>query len=164
MDYQDPVKANGKMGRVLVVDDVAVVRKSIRTTLANTGYDVVEAEDGERALATLQAVESCLPVDAILCDLRMPQVDGAELIACFRRQYPAIPVVALIAYPDVELAVSLMRQGVMDFLVKPVLQDELLSVVKRAVEQNAASKDRVVSYKELRQGVANALGKSAGGG
>jgi two-component system chemotaxis response regulator CheY len=163
MDYRDPVTANGKMGRVLVVDDVAVVRKSIRMTLTNTGYDVVEAEDGEHAMATLQAIESFPPVDAILCDLRMPQINGAELIACFRRRYPAIPVVALIAYPDVELAVSLMRQGVMDFLVKPVLQDELLSVVKRAVEQNAAPNDRVVSYKELRQGAENQLGKRVGG-
>ena len=163
MDYRDPVTANGKMGRVLVVDDVAVVRKSIRMTLTNTGYDVVEAEDGEHAMATLQAMESCPPVDAILCDLRMPQINGAELIACFRRRYPAIPVVALIAYPDVELAVSLMRQGVMDFLVKPVLQDELLSVVKRAVEQNAAPNDHAVSYKELRQGAENKSGKSVGG-
>ena len=163
MDYRDPVMANGKMGRVLVVDDVAVVRKSIRMTLANTGYDVVEAEDGEHAMATLQASKSFPPVDAILCDLRMPQVNGAELIACFRRRYPAIPVVALIAYPDVELAVSLMRQGVMDFLVKPVLQDELLSVVKRAVEQNAVPNDHVVSYKELRQGTEIKSGKSVGG-
>jgi two-component system chemotaxis response regulator CheY len=138
---------------VLVIDDVAVVRKSIRTTLATAGYDVVEAEDGDQAIRILQGMAGPLPVDAILSDLRMPQLNGTELIACFRRQYPAVPVVVLTAYPDVELAVSLMRQGVMDFLVKPVLQDELLSVVKRAVEQNAARNDQVVSYKELRQRV-----------
>lgn len=151
MQYQDPVKANGKMGRVLVVDDVAVVRKSIRTTLANAGYEVLEAEDGAQAIRMLQAAESPLRVDAILCDLRMPQLDGTELIACFQGRYPAIPIVALTAYPDVEMAVSLMRQGVMDFLVKPVLQGELLEVIGRAVAQNAAPNDRVVSYKELRQ-------------
>lgn len=153
MEWQDPVKANGKLGRVLVVDDVAVVRKFIRTTLAAAGYDVVEAEDGEQAIRILQEMADPLPVDAILSDLRMPQLNGAELIACFLNQYPAIPVVALTAYPDVELAVSLMRQGVMDFLVKPVLQDELLSVVKRAVEQNAGRSDRSISYKNLRREV-----------
>jgi two-component system chemotaxis response regulator CheY len=153
MEWQDPVTESGKLGRVLVVDDVAVVRKSIRATLADAGYDVVEAEDGEQAIRALHGMEGPFPVDAILSDLRMPQLNGAELIACFRRQYPAIPVVVLTAYPDVELAVSLMRQGVMDFLVKPVLQDELLSVVKRAVEQNAARNEQVVSYKDLRQGV-----------
>ena len=163
MEWQDPVEESGKLGRVLVVDDVAVVRKFIRTTLAAAGYDVVEAEDGEQALRILQGMADPLPVDTILSDLRMPQINGAELIACFRRRYPAIPIVALTAYPDVELAVSLMRQGVMDFLVKPVLQDELLSVVKRAVEQNAALNDPIVSYKELRQGAENQLGKRAGG-
>jgi len=135
MEWQDPVTESGKLGRVLVVDDVAVVRKSIRMTLADAGYDVVEAEDGEQAISALQGMAGPLPVNAILSDLRMPQFNGADLIACFRRQYPAIPVVALTAYPDVELAVSLMRQGVTDFLVKPVLQNELLSVVKKAVEQ-----------------------------
>lgn len=151
MEWQDPVTESGTLGRVLVVDDVAVVRKSIRTTLANAGYEVVEAENGEQAISILQGMESLLPIAAILCDLRMPQMNGAELVACFRRQYPAIPVVALTAYQDVELAVSLMRQGLMDFLVKPVLQQELLSVVKRAVEQNAARGDRGISYKDLRR-------------
>ena len=139
MELQDLVTAGGKLGRVLVVDDVTVVRKSIRTTLANAGYDVVEAENDEQAITVMRGMTDLLPVDAILSDLRMPQTNGAELIAYFRRQYPAIPIVVLTAYPDVELAVSLMRQGVMDFLVKPVLQNELLAVVKRAVEQKGCA-------------------------
>jgi two-component system chemotaxis response regulator CheY len=145
MEWQDPVAESGTLGRVLVVDDVAVVRKSIRTTLANAGYDVVEAEDGEQAIRVMREMTDLLPVDAILSDLRMSQINGIELIAYFRRQYPAIPVVALTAYPDVELAVSLMRQGVMDFLVKPVLRDELLSVVKRAVDQSVLHKKQAIS-------------------
>ncbi len=142
MEWQDPVTANGKPGRVLVIDDVAVVRKSIRTTLANAGYDVVEAEDGEQAIRMLQAMGDSMPVDVILSDLRMPpmKMDGAKVIAYFRSRYPAVPVVALTGYPDVELAVSLMRQGVLDFLVKPVPQNELLSVIERAVEQDARRK------------------------
>jgi len=140
MEWQDPVAESGKLGRVLVVDDVAVVRKFIRTTLTAVGYDVVEAEDGEQALRILQGMMGPFPVDAILSDLRMPQINGAELIAYFMRHYPAIPVVVLTAYPDVELAVSLMRQGAMDFLVKPVLQDELLPVVRRAMEQQGMRK------------------------
>ena len=135
--------SDGRPGRVLVVDDVAVVRKSISLTLTSAGYEVVAAEDGEQAIELLRESADRLTVDAILCDLRMPKINGAETIAYFRRQYPTIPVVALTAYPDVELAVSLMRQGVLDFLVKPVLQDELLTVVQRAVDQNAMRKDPV---------------------
>ena len=145
MEWEDPVTASMKPGRVLVVDDVAVVRKSIRTTLANAGYEVVEAENGEQAIRILQGLADPIPVDAILSDLRMPQLNGAELITYFRRQYQAIPVVALTAYPDVELAVSLMRQGVMDFLVKPILQNELLAVVKRAVEQQGMRKHQGIA-------------------
>jgi len=129
----------------LVVDDVAIVRKSISLTLTSAGYDVVTAEDGEQAINLLGKLEDPSTVDAILCDLRMPKVNGAEAVAYFRREYPSVPVVVLTAYPDVELAVSLMRQGVLDFLVKPVLQDELLTVVKRAVAQNAMRKAPVAS-------------------
>jgi two-component system chemotaxis response regulator CheY len=106
---------------------------------------VVEAENDEQAVRVMREMTGMLPVDAILSDLRMPPINGVELIAFFRRQYPAIPVVVLTAYPDVELAVSLMRQGVMDFLVKPVLQDELLSVVKRAVEQQGMRKHQGIA-------------------
>lgn len=150
MKWQDPVTAGRRLGCVLVVDDVAVVRKSIRATLADAGYDVMEAENDKQAISILQGRESPFPVDAVLCDLRMPPLNGAELVTDLRRRYPAIPIVVLTAYPDVELAVSLMRQGVMDFLVKPVLQNELLSVVKRAVEQNAARSERGVSCKDLK--------------
>jgi len=129
----------------LVVDDVAIVRKSFSLTLTSAGYDVVTAEDGEQAIKLLQESDGPPNVDAILCDLRMPKVNGAEAVAYFRLEYPRVPVVVLTAYPDVELAVSLMRQGVLDFLVKPVLQDELLTVVKRAVGQKAMRKDPVTS-------------------
>ena len=137
--------SSGRQGRVLVVDDVAIVRKSISLTLTSAGYDVVTAEDGEQAINLLGKLEDPSTVDAILCDLRMPKINGAEAVAYFRREYPSVPVVVLTAYPDVELAVSLMRQGVLDFLVKPVLQDELLTVVKRAVAQKAMRKDPVAS-------------------
>ena len=145
MERQTTAAAGERQGRVLVVDDVAVVRKSISLTLTSAGYEVVTAEDGEQAIRILQESDGSPTVDAILCDLRMPQINGAEAISYFRREYPSVPVVVLTAYPDVELAVFLMRQGVLDFLVKPVLQDELLLVVKRAVDQNATRKDPVTS-------------------
>lgn len=145
MERQTTAAASGRQGRVLVVDDVAAVRKSISLTLTSAGYEVVTAEDGEQAIKILRESGDALTVDAILCDLRMPKINGAEAIAYFRREYPSVPVVVLTAYPDVERAVFLMRQGVLDFLVKPVLQDELLTVVKRAVDQNAMRKDPVTS-------------------
>ena len=139
MEKQSTAASSGRQARILVVDDVAVVRKSISLTLTSAGYEVVTAEDGEQAIRILRESDGSPTVDAILCDLRMPPINGAEAVAYFRREHPSVPVVVLTAYPDVELAVFLMRQGVLDFLVKPVLQDELLTVVKRAVEQRAKS-------------------------
>src|SRR5712692_11617071 len=117
MERQTTAAAGGRQGRVLVVDDVAIVRKSFSLTLTSAGYDVVTAEDGEQAINLLGELEDPSTVDAILCDLRMPKVNGAEAVAYFRREYPSVPVVVLTAYPDVELDVSLMRPDVMDLLM-----------------------------------------------
>src|SRR5712692_6795660 len=111
MGLQTSATGNGRQGRVLVVDDVVAVRKSISMTLAHAGYEVVEAESGEQAIKLAQDVSNPLTVDVVLCDIGMPPRNGVETIAFFRRAYPTIPVVALAAHPDVELAVSLMRQG-----------------------------------------------------
>ncbi|TLY35747.1 MAG: response regulator [Nitrospirae bacterium] len=143
MGSQTSATEGGRQGRVLVVDDVESVRKSISMTLAHTGYEVVEAESGEQAIKLAQDVHHPLAIDVVLCDIRMTPGDGVETITFFRRKYPATPVVALTAHPDVELAVSLMRRGVVDFLVKPVLQEELRMVVRRAVEQRVSCKSPV---------------------
>lgn len=133
---------NGRQGRVLVVDDEAQVRKPIRLNLERAGYQVVEAADGDQAIQTLNADDNPLMVDAILCDIRMPKINGTEAIGYFRSQYPSIPVVVMTGYPDVELAVSLMKQGVLDYLVKPVSKDELLTVMRKAVEQHVVLKEQ----------------------
>ena len=81
-------------------------------------------------------------VDTILCDIRMPKINGDEAIDYFRDQFPTVPIVVMTGYPDVELAVSLMRKGVRDYLVKPVSKDKLLSVIKKAVDQHVILKDQ----------------------
>ncbi len=120
--------------KILVVDDEEIVRKTIRRQLEGTRYDVIEAEDGEKAIQRLDA-ENVLEVDAIICDVRMPKISGVEAIAYFRREYPGIPVVVLTGYPDVKLAVEFMREGVVDYLVKPVEKEKLIEVVTKAASQ-----------------------------
>ncbi len=120
--------------KILVVDDEERVRKSIRRQLKGTRYEVIEAEDGERAIQVIDA-ENVLEVDAIICDVRMPKISGVEAIAYFRREYPGIPVVVLTGYPDVKLAVEFMREGVVDYLVKPVEKEKLIEVVTKAASQ-----------------------------
>jgi DNA-binding NtrC family response regulator len=124
-------------GRVMVIDDEEQVRKPIRLNLAKAGYEVIEVSDGLQAIAILRQQETARTVDTILCDIRMPKVNGIDTILYFRKHYPAIPVVVLSGYPDIELAASLLKQGVLDYLVKPVTREELLTVIERGVDQRS---------------------------
>ncbi len=120
--------------KILVVDDEEEVRKTIRLQLQGTGLEVVEAEDGKKGIEVLDA-ENAITVDAILCDVRMPNINGVEAVAYFRREYPHIPVIVLTGYPDVKLAVDFMKEGVVEYLVKPVEKEKLVETVMKAVRQ-----------------------------
>jgi two-component system chemotaxis response regulator CheY len=131
-----------RQGRILVAEDEAQVRKPISLMLAKDGYEVVEAADGEEAIEALRSGDNPLMVDTVLCDIRMPKINGKEAIAYFRSQFPGVPIVVMTGYPDVELAVSLMRQGVHDYLIKPVTKEELLSVIRKSVDQHVILRDQ----------------------
>lgn len=133
-------KDTSGLGRVLVVDDEDNIRKVIRMTLTKAGYDVVEAEDGGKAIEVLRSGDNPLMVDVITCDIRMPKVNGMEAIAYFREQFPSIPVVVLTGFPDTGLAVSLLKKGVADYVVKPVESEQLLSVVAKAMAMRTTLK------------------------
>lgn len=120
--------------KVLVVDDEEAIRKTIRLQLEGTIYEVLEAEDGEKAIQML-ADENTLEVTVIICDVRMPRINGIEAVAYFRKEYESIPIIVLTGYPDVQLAVDFMKGGVVDYLVKPVEKDELVEAVRKAARE-----------------------------
>jgi len=122
-------------GRILVVDDEEQIRKVVGTTLKKGGYDVEEAGDGAKAIEILNSGENPMMVDVIICDIRMPRINGTEAIKYFRSQYPSVPIIVLTAYPDFQLATSMLKEGVSDYLVKPVDRDKLLGAVKTAMEK-----------------------------
>src|SRR6188474_1750675 len=119
------IQQGGHHGRVLVVDDEADVRKVVRMTLQKAGYDVLEAENGEKAIETINSGENRLLLDILICDIRMPKINGVEAIAYFRANYPRVPVIVLTGFPDADMATSMLRQGVVDYLVKPVEGEKL---------------------------------------
>ena len=127
-------------GRVLVVDDEKNIRDLVRMTLTKAGYDVVEAEDGGKAAEMLRKDDNPLMVDVITCDIRMPKVNGVEAIAFFRKEFPSVPVVVITGFPETDMAVSLFKQGVVDFVAKPIQAEKLLAVVAKAMEQRIALK------------------------
>ena len=121
------------LGRVLVVDDEDSIRSLLRMMLAQAGYDVEEAEDGGRAVEVLNSGDNPLMVDVIICDIRMPRINGVEAIAYFRAQYPSLPVIVLTGYHDEQLASSLRKQGVVECLEKPAEREQILTSVAKAI-------------------------------
>jgi two-component system chemotaxis response regulator CheY len=122
-------------GRILVVDDEPAIRAVVRRVLEKGGYDVVEAADGEAAIEAINTGENRLMLDAVICDIRMPKINGLEAIAYFRHAYPHVPLIVLTGYPDTEMAISCLHDGVVDYLVKPVECQRLKAAVKKAMEQ-----------------------------
>ncbi len=121
------------LGRVLVVDDEDSIRSLLRLMLTQAGYDVEEADDGGRAVEVLNSGDNPLMLDAIICDIRMPRINGVEAITYFRAQYPSLPVIVLTGYHDEPLASSLRRQGIVEFLEKPAEREQILASVAQAI-------------------------------
>jgi DNA-binding NtrC family response regulator len=125
------------MGRVLIVDDEEHVRKTVGLALKQGGYEVLEAVDGEQAIAAIQSNPAGLLVHAIICDIGLPKVNGHDLITYIRARLPSVPVIVLTGQPDVHGAASLFKQGVVDYLIKPTQAQTLLDAVRRAIGEQA---------------------------
>lgn len=115
---------------ILIVEDEEVLRQSLGELLVDEGYEVHQAEDGKEAFDFILKQ----PVDLILTDIRMPNMDGVELLAKLQQTAPQTPVIILTAYGTVESAVAAMRSGAHDYLLKPVNFDEVLLKIERAIE------------------------------
>ncbi len=116
--------------RVLVVDDDAGVRYTLREILETQGLEVAEAADGAEALERFEAA----PAQLVITDLRMPRVDGMELLRRLAARAPAPRVVVITAHGSERQAVEAMKAGAYDYFRKPFETDELVAVVQRAVE------------------------------
>ena len=117
---------------VLVTEDDAVQRAIIGDILESADYAVTTVGEGADALEALEAEDYHL----LLTDMRMPKMDGLELLRHAKRLRPALEVVVMTAHASVETAITAMKEGAVDYLAKPFDKDELLIVVARALEQS----------------------------
>jgi response regulator RpfG family c-di-GMP phosphodiesterase len=117
--------------RCLVVDDEPRLRQVLVHLMQNDGFSCREAGNGAEALALLQ--KEAIPL--VLSDLRMPQIDGIELLRQTRARYPDTAVVMITAVADVEVAVSCLAMGAMDYLTKPFHLEEVRARVSQALEK-----------------------------
>lgn len=125
------------MGRVLIIEDEEHVRKTVGLALKQGGYEVLEATDGEQAIAAIQSAPNGLAVHAVICDVGLPKISGNDVIAFIRARLPAVPIIVLTGQPDVQAAAFLFKQGVVDYLIKPAQAQTLLDSVRRAIGEQA---------------------------
>src|SRR5688500_8539377 len=117
-------------GRILIVDDDPLVPRTLRLLLAKHGHDVRTATGVADALAQLEGK----PADVVVSDINMPGADGFEMLKAVRANWPGTQVVLVTGYGTIESAVRGMRDGAFDYVTKPVLDEEMVLVVDRALE------------------------------
>ncbi|OGR33096.1 MAG: hypothetical protein A2091_01705, partial [Desulfuromonadales bacterium GWD2_61_12] len=116
---------------ILVVDDDRELRETMVEILSEAGFTVTAAASGEEALATLARQ----PFALVLIDMIMPGLSGQEVLPLLKRQAPRAKVIMITAFATVENAVEAMRRGADDYLTKPFKVDELLTAVRRTLEE-----------------------------
>jgi DNA-binding NtrC family response regulator len=144
--------------RILVVDDEMIVCESCKRILEEDGYEV------ETALSGMEAFEKMKenPFDIVLTDLKMPGIDGMEVLRTFRKDYPDIIIIMITGYSTVETAVEAMKSGAFDYIPKPFTPDEVSIVVKKAIEKKSLLLENIYLRQELqgKYGFHNIVGKS----
>jgi len=122
--------------RILIADDEPNLRRVLVAILRRDGHDVVQATDGSEALERLSGGD----VDVVITDLRMPKVDGMEVLRQTSRTAPHVPVIIITAYGSVGQAVEAIKAGAFDYIEKPFEQDQIRVVVEKAVKQAIANR------------------------
>ena len=123
--------------RILVADDEEPLRHLLSVILRDHGYEVRAVSNGEEALRELEARD----YDLLLTDVRMPRVDGLELVREARRRDPDLTVLVMTAYGSHELAIEAMKAGAYDYLPKPFRPDEVVLVLRKAEERERLARE-----------------------
>jgi two-component system, NtrC family, response regulator AtoC len=133
--------------RILIVDDEEIVRESLSDWLAKDGFQVTTAPDGPAALRELSDGQWSIA----LVDLKMPVMDGLQVLEAARKIHPDIAVVMITAYATVETAVKAIKLGAADYIVKPFDPEELTLMVRRILQQQAVVSENSALRKALRR-------------
>ncbi|WP_428742053.1 sigma-54-dependent transcriptional regulator [Tenacibaculum sp.] len=135
------------MAKILIIEDEAAIRRVLKKIISeeNDSYDVEEAEDG---LAGIEMIKNT-DYDLVLCDIKMPKMDGVEVLEKARKIKPETPMVMISGHGDLDTAVNTMRLGAFDYISKPPDLNRLLNTVRNALDK----KELVVENKRLKKKV-----------
>ncbi len=148
----------GERPRILIVDDHLSMAETIADGLGERGYEALAIASSKDAAKRLLDE----PFDALVTDLRMPEIDGLELLKISRAAAPSRPVIVMTAYSAVESAIESIRQGAFHYLTKPFKVDELALFLSRALEDSRLRREAASLRSALRErfGLANVVGRS----
>ena len=116
---------------VLIVDDEEVVRRAHLRSLENTECDARVAEDGDEAIRVMEQN----PADVVLLDMRMPGLDGMDVLKTIKKRWPDSEVVVITGFPTIESAKEAVRLGACNYIAKPVGPDEVVKAANEAMTQ-----------------------------
>ncbi|GAB4449047.1 MAG: sigma-54 dependent transcriptional regulator [Bacteroidales bacterium] len=120
------------MASILIVDDERSIRNSLKEILEHEDFIIETAETGHQALEILKQKQA----DLVLCDIKMPQMDGIELLEILQKEYSSTPVVMISGHGDIETAVECLKKGAYDFLQKPLDLNRILVTVRNALDKS----------------------------
>lgn len=138
------------MMKVMITDDEIQIRKGLRMKVnwEDEGFQIIaEASNGQEALEILRNTD----IDVIITDMRMPIMDGLELAKRCHKEHPNVKVVVLSGYSDYELVRGSMKEGVKDYLLKPVAPDELIDALRKIRKEAAEEKEKQAETSRMRQ-------------
>src|SRR5688500_18607049 len=124
------------MEKILIIDDDKDLCFVLKRFLSKHGFEVIEATSGKAALEILENVEP----DLILCDFRLEDMSGSSILRKIKEKNPSVPVIIITGYSNIKTAVEVMKLGAMDYVTKPLLPDEILLTIKKALNKSADEK------------------------
>ena len=140
------------MAKLLIIDDEASIRRTLKEILEFEDYKVDVAEDGVKGLAAAKKTT----YDAIFCDIKMPQMDGLEVLDNLKAEGIPTPVIMISGHGNIETAVDSIRKGAYDFIEKPLDLNRILVTIKNALDKTNLVEETVVLKKQVKK-----LGKSS---
>ena len=124
-------------GRILVIDDEESLRHAIGKSLVRAGFEAIEAATGRAGVDHF--AEGA--IDAVLTDMRLPDIDGLDLVAIFTQMAPEIPVVVMTGYGSMDTALEAMRRGARDFVQKPFVVEDVIRLLERGLNERQLSRE-----------------------
>jgi len=118
------------MKKILIIDDDVDICTLLSKFLTRNGFEVNSSHNGSQALEFLKRSK----IDLVLCDFRLGDMDGATVMSKIKELYPGVPVIIITGYSDIKIAVNVIKSGAFDYVTKPLLPDEILHTIKKALD------------------------------